>query len=149
MKAEADAADRAARLRVYAEQLAEYAADKARTADALLQQAATLAAALAAAPPEVSGAVQQLQQQLEEAAAEAKHFAEQQRADVERSKRSSQQVRPPPVAWRCMGAGGGRLWLCRGMHVSACSAFVACSTNTLRHALYQHVHPPTHTHTHA
>lgn len=101
LKAEADAADRAQRLRVYAEQLAEYASDKAGAADALLRQAAALAALLqqqAAAggpppPPAVVEQMQRLQGELEQAALEARHFAEQQRADAERTKRSSQQVR--------------------------------------------------------
>jgi hypothetical protein len=111
LKAEAEAADKAQRLRVYSEQLAEYAADKASTADALLSQAQSLVAALqpvlavpangapaaangAGAPP-LAAQLAALQQQLEQAALEARHFAEQQRADVDRSKRSSQQVRRP------------------------------------------------------
>lgn len=120
LKAEADAADRAARLRVYSEQLAEYAVDKSNSAELLLQQAQVLSASLQmllqqggdanggeqaahsngvpAAPLQqhkasVAELMQGLKLQLEQAALEAKHFAEQQRADVERSKRSSQQVR--------------------------------------------------------
>ncbi|KIY99618.1 hypothetical protein MNEG_8347 [Monoraphidium neglectum] len=115
MKAEADAADRAQRLRVYAEQLAEFAADKSSSADALLQQAAALSESLqlllaqdpsangggvgggaAPAPPAPAAAIveqmQRLRLQLEQAALEARHFADQQRADAERSKRSSQQA---------------------------------------------------------
>jgi hypothetical protein len=124
LKAEADAADKSQRLRVYAEQLAEYAADKATAADAVLSQAQALMASLqpllapangaapavngGAAPAapapggggaELAAQLAALQQQLEQAALEARHFAEQQRADVERSKRSLQQV--------CGRRGGG------------------------------------------
>ncbi|KAI8475174.1 MAG: hypothetical protein J3K34DRAFT_487062 [Monoraphidium minutum] len=139
MRAEAAAADRAQRLRVLTEQLAEYAADKSSAADALLQQAGALTAALQAllegdmanaaaaagggagggggSEPHANGGgggggggagvagvaeqMQRLRLQLEQASLEARHFAEQQRADVERTKRSSQQVRrgtPAPRA---------------------------------------------------
>ena len=122
MKAEADAADRAQRLQVYSQQLAEYASDKAAAADALLRQARAAAEALSAAllqgdanggggaaangggggggaagaaPAAAAAALQQLQRlqsELEQAALEAAHFAEQQRADADRGKRSSQRA---------------------------------------------------------
>ena len=83
------------------EQLAEYACDKSDAALKLLRQAEAVESALQkaltdqAAGPAGSDLVQQLTQlkgQLAELASESQAFAEQQKADVERLKRSSQQV---------------------------------------------------------
>lgn len=108
LRAEAEAADKADRLRVAQEQLAEYASEKSEAAVQALVQVQALDAALSAALSGSSGELgsssaalvaqlQQLKEQLAEAAAEAHAFAEQQRADVERLKRSSQQV----SGWQC------------------------------------------------
>lgn len=102
LKAEADAQDKAQRLQVAQEQLAEYALEKSRAAEDILQQAQAIEQALqvvtsipqaAGLPVEMLQQVQQLKQKLAEAALEAQAFSEQQQADVERLKRSSQQVR--------------------------------------------------------
>ncbi len=104
LRAEAEVQDKAARLRVAQEQLAEYATDKSAAAAAVLEQAAAVEALLqrlmgttdsGPAGPEVAALAEQLgrlKQQLADGALEAKAFAEQQRADVERLKRSSEQV---------------------------------------------------------
>jgi hypothetical protein len=101
-RAEAEAADKADRLRVAQEQLAEYAAEKSQSAADVLQQVAALDSALgglaasssdAASVTTVAQLLHRLKERLSEAAAEAKAFADQQRADVERLKRSSEQVR--------------------------------------------------------
>lgn len=107
LKAEAEALDKASRLQVAQEQLAEYASEKSQAAAAILQQAealeATLVQAMQAGAASSSGggadgaqavaaAMQQLKAQLSQAAVEAQAFAEQQQADVERAKRSSRQV---------------------------------------------------------
>jgi hypothetical protein len=107
LKAEADALDKATRLQVAQEQLAEYASEKSQAAAAVLQHAEAVEAALAALAAagssgsgQVSGELLQqvaaLKQQLADAALEAQAFSEQQQADVERLKRSSQQVRTVP-----------------------------------------------------
>lgn len=104
------------------EQLAEYASEKAAAATAVLQQAEQLDATLAqllsqaaaagggsgdAAAP-AAAALASLKARLAEAALEAQAFSEQQAADVERSKRSSRQVR----VCLCVhvGVGGARAW---------------------------------------
>jgi uncharacterized protein YbjQ (UPF0145 family) len=99
LKAEAEAEDKANRLRVAQEQLAEYAAEKSEVAASVLQQAEAVEAALhqlmadtTAGSSLVAAQLQQLKARLGELAAEAQAFAEQQRADVERLKRSSEQV---------------------------------------------------------
>jgi hypothetical protein len=101
IRAEADAQDKAQRLRVAQEQLAEYAEQKEQDASAIASQAESLEAViqrlilqndgsdLAAA---VADNLAQLKTKLMDAAAEAKAFAAQQRDDVERAKRSHQQV---------------------------------------------------------
>jgi hypothetical protein len=101
VRAEAEAEDRANRLRVAQEQLAEYAVDKSDAALKLFQQAEAVESSLQKALTDqaagVAGSelVQQLTQlkaQLAELASESQAFAEQQKADVERLKRSSHQV---------------------------------------------------------
>eukprot|EP00775_Hariotina_reticulata_P012285 gene12285-12421_t len=101
LRAEADALDKATRLRVAQEQLAEYALEKSKSASSILQQAETveqvLAALLAgnqenAEPQVIVQQLQRLKQQIADAALEAQAFSEQQQADVERLKRSSQQA---------------------------------------------------------
>uniref|UniRef100_A0A383WEX6 Non-canonical E2 ubiquitin-conjugating enzyme C-terminal domain-containing protein n=1 Tax=Tetradesmus obliquus TaxID=3088 RepID=A0A383WEX6_TETOB len=103
LKAEADALDKATRLQVAQEQLAEYASEKSQAAATVLQHAeaveaalAALAAASSSSSSQVSGELLQqvaaLKQQLADAALEAQAFSEQQQADVERLKRSSQQA---------------------------------------------------------
>jgi hypothetical protein len=110
LKAEADALDKATRLQVAQEQLAEYASEKSQAAASVLQHAEAVEAALAAlaaagSSSQVSSELLQqvaaLKQQLADAALEAQAFSEQQQADVERLKRSSQQVRRAMVglAW--------------------------------------------------
>jgi len=105
LRAEADALDKATRLRVAQEQLAEYALEKSKSASSILQQAEAveqvLAALLAgsqegAEPAAILQQLQRLKQQIADAALEAQAFSEQQQADVERLKRSSQQVGPGP-----------------------------------------------------
>jgi hypothetical protein len=89
------------------EQLAEYATEKSEVAASVLQQAEAVEAALhqlmggaqadpAAGSSLVASQLQQLKARLGELAAEAQAFAEQQRADVERLKRSSEQVGVTP-----------------------------------------------------
>lgn len=102
LRAEADALDKATRLQVAQEQLAEYASEKSRAAATVLQHAEAVEAALAQlaaagsaggpAPAELLQQVAALKQQLADAALEAQAFSEQQQADVERLKRSSEQV---------------------------------------------------------
>ncbi|KAF6251139.1 hypothetical protein COO60DRAFT_669352 [Scenedesmus sp. NREL 46B-D3] len=102
LKAEADALDKASRLQVAQEQLAEYASEKSQAAATVLQHAEAVEAALAAlasagsSSSQVNGELLQqvavLKQQLADAALEAQAFSEQQQADVERLKRSSQQA---------------------------------------------------------
>lgn len=87
------------------EQLAEYATEKSESAAAVLAQAQALEALLqqlAAAgsdggmgAADLTAQLAKLKGTLADAAAEAAAFAEQQRADVERLKRSSQQVGLP------------------------------------------------------
>lgn len=124
LKAEAEALDKASRLQVAQEQLAEYASEKSQAAAAILQQAEALEATLVQAmqagaassssgggadgAQAVAAAMQQLKAQLSQAAVEAQAFAEQQQADVERAKRSSRQV--------------STLWLCCGVLRSSCGA---------------------------
>lgn len=99
VKAEAEAQDRANRLRVAQEQMAEYASQKEADTNAILQQAAALEAALSAAlgsaGSDVSSAATEqlrlLKQRLSEAAAEAAYFANQQ---VWRRRRLARPVRP-------------------------------------------------------
>lgn len=104
LRAEADAVDKATRLRVAQEQLAEYADEKSEAAAAILQQAEAVEQALAQLLASGSGSagqpssavlqqLQKLKQQLADAALEARAFSEQQQQDVERLKRSSMQVR--------------------------------------------------------
>jgi hypothetical protein len=98
LKAEADAQDKATRLQVAQEQLAEYASEKSRAAAELLQRAAELADELTrggggASLESAMSQAMQLRQCLQEAAVEAAAFSEQQAEDVERLKRSSQQAR--------------------------------------------------------
>jgi hypothetical protein len=101
LKAEADALDKATRLQVAQEQLAEYASEKSQAAASVLQHAEAVQAALAALAAAGSSSqvgeellqqVAALKQKLADAALEAQAFSEQQQADVERLKRSSQQV---------------------------------------------------------
>ncbi len=92
LKAEADAQDKATRLQVAQEQLAEYASEKSRAAAELLQRAAELADELTRGGGGAS-LESAMSQCLQEAAVEAAAFSEQQAEDVERLKRSSQQAR--------------------------------------------------------
>lgn len=101
LTAEGEAVDYSRRLTVAQEQLAEYAAQKEEDAAGYLQQAQSLQMLLASllASSEDGPAKTQLQaasnglcQKLAEEAGEAKSFAAQQKADVERAKRSSSQV---------------------------------------------------------
>lgn len=102
VRAEADAVDKAQRLQVAQEQLAEYAIEKSQAASGILQHAEAVEQALqlltgnslqaAAVPTNLLQQVQLLKQKLAEAAVEAQAFSEQQQADVERLKRSSHQV---------------------------------------------------------
>jgi hypothetical protein len=110
LRAEAEAADKADRLRVAQEQLAEYAVEKSQAASEAAQQVLQLDAALQAVlsgqgggPDAAAAAAQlaQLRERLTEAAAEAQAFADQQNADVERLKRSSEQVGCTPVPAAC------------------------------------------------
>lgn len=98
-KAEADALDKTNRLRVAQEQLAEYAVDKAKDAEAVFELAEGLSGAVAGGSTDLAALHSQLQllrEKLSEAAAEAKAFAAQQKADVESLKRSSQQAELAP-----------------------------------------------------
>lgn len=122
LKAESDAADKARRLQVAQEQLAEYAFQKQADADSLLQQAEKLKAAhldaLAlpdgsvrqAALEAVTQELQTLTERIADAASEAKAFALQQAADVETLKRSSRQVsqQPYPYTTQPPGAHGNQ-----------------------------------------
>lgn len=104
LRAEADATDKARRLQVAQEQLAEYAVQKQADTDALLDQAEKLKAAYTealaladgpsrqAALEAVTQELQALADKIADAAAEAKAFAQQSTADVESLKRSSKQV---------------------------------------------------------
>eukprot|EP00878_Enallax_costatus_P007578 GHUV01007935.1.p1 GENE.GHUV01007935.1~~GHUV01007935.1.p1 ORF type:complete len:658 (+),score=224.07 GHUV01007935.1:58-2031(+) len=100
LRAEADALDKAQRLQVAQEQLAEYAVEKSQTAAGILQHAEAVEQALQlltssssqAMPVDLLQQVQLLKQKLAEAAVEAQAFSEQQQADVERLKRSSHQA---------------------------------------------------------
>ena len=102
LTAEGEAVDYSRRLTVAQEQLAEYAAQKEEDAAGYLQQAQSLQALLAkllqstedsAAKEQLQAASTELCQKLTEEAGEAKNFAAQQKADVERAKRSSSQVK--------------------------------------------------------
>ncbi|GAX77609.1 hypothetical protein CEUSTIGMA_g5053.t1 [Chlamydomonas eustigma] len=92
-RAEADALDKANRLRVAQEQLYEYAAQKEKDSLALLQQAEKVLAAVGdVSSSELLSQVQLLREKVAEAADEASSFAAQQKADVESLKRSSKQA---------------------------------------------------------
>lgn len=99
--AEGQAVDYSRRLAVAQEQLAEYAAQKEEDAANHLRQAQSLEALLQEMLQSNSGSqnADQLQsasnalcQKLAEEAGEARNFAAQQKADVERAKRSSSMV---------------------------------------------------------
>lgn len=101
VKAEGDALDKASRLRVAQEQLAEYAIQKDKDSAALLSQAEEVQAmarevllhhGLETEAGKLLHSVQLLYETLSEAACEARAFAEQQKADIERYKRTSQQA---------------------------------------------------------
>ena len=101
LTAEGEAVDYSRRLTVAQEQLAEYAAQKEEDAARYLHQAQSLEAMLATllqssedspARSQLQAASHSLCQKLAEEAGEAKSFAAQQKADVERAKRSSSQV---------------------------------------------------------
>ena len=101
LTAEGEAVDYSRRLTVAQEQLAEYAAQKEEDAAGCLQQAQSLQTLLASllqssedgpAKAQLQAASDELCQKLAEEAGEAKSFAAQQKADVERAKRSSSQV---------------------------------------------------------
>jgi len=102
LTAEGEAVDYSRRLTVAQEQLAEYAAQKEEDAAGYLQQAQSLEKLLTSwletndnSPAGVQAAARDLCQKLAEEAGEAKSFAAQQKADVERAKRTSSQVRWP------------------------------------------------------
>jgi hypothetical protein len=110
-RAEAEAQDKAARLRVAQEQLAEWATEKQKDAATMVAQAQTLQGQLeAAAQGALSGdaaaalraQVAALSQLLADNAAEAHAFAVQQKAQVDNLKRSLKQVGLKAV--RCMQA---------------------------------------------
>ena len=101
LTAEGEAVDYSRRLTVAQEQLAEYAAQKDEDAAGYLQQAQSLEALLTSllqssedspARAQLQAASRDLCQKLAEEAGEAKSFAAQQKADVERAKRTSSQV---------------------------------------------------------
>lgn len=101
LTAEGQAVDYSRRLAVAQEQLAEYAAQKEEDAASHLRQAQTLEALLKELVQNNAGnqAMAHLQitsealcHKLAEEAGEAKNFAAQQKADVERAKRSSSMV---------------------------------------------------------
>lgn len=99
LTAEGEAVDYSRRLTVAQEQLAEYAAQKEEDAAGYLQQAQSLEKLLTSwletndnSPAGVQAAARDLCQKLAEEAGEAKSFAAQQKADVERAKRTSSQV---------------------------------------------------------
>ncbi len=98
-RAEALAQHNASKLRVAQEQLAEWAVEKDRDAQHVLQQAQQLEQALRAATAgpsassdDVLKSLAALRSLLQDNAASAQAFAAQMRTDVDRSKRSSQQV---------------------------------------------------------
>ena len=102
LTAEGEAVDYSRRLTVAQEQLAEYAAQKEEDAASYLQQAQSLQTMLASVlqssedgpvKAQLQAASSELCQKLTEEAGEAKSFAAQQKADVERAKRSSSQVK--------------------------------------------------------
>lgn len=108
-RAEAEAQDKANRLRVAQEQLCEWAQQKEADAlDLLLaaEQAAAAAASTAGSNEMLLQQVQALRNMVAEAAAEAKAFAAQQKADVESLKRSSRQVGARFST--CLARSGGR-----------------------------------------
>ena len=101
LTAEGEAVDYSRRLTVAQEQLAEYAAQKEEDAAGYLQQVQSLQTLLGSllqntedgpAKAQLQAASSRLCQTLAEEAGEAKSFAAQQKADVERAKRSSSQV---------------------------------------------------------
>jgi len=101
LTAEGEAVDYSRRLTVAQEQLAEYAAQKEEDAAGYLQQAQSLEKLLTSwlesndnspARAQLQAASRDLCQKLAEEAGEAKSFAAQQKADVERAKRTSSQV---------------------------------------------------------
>lgn len=101
LTAEGEAVDYSRRLTVAQEQLAEYAAQKEEDAAGYLQQAQSLEALLQSllqgnednpARAQLQAATHDLCQKLADEAGEAKNFAAQQKADIERAKRSSSQV---------------------------------------------------------
>ena len=101
LTAEGEAVDYSRRLTVAQEQLAEYAAQKEEDAAGYLHQAEALEALLKSllhntedtpARAQLQAASHELCQKLAEEAGEAKSFAAQQKADVERAKRSSSQA---------------------------------------------------------
>ncbi|CAD7701392.1 unnamed protein product [Ostreobium quekettii] len=104
VQAEADAQDKARRLAVAQQQLAEYAAQKEEDAAALLRDAQALARSVGGgqeggeglrAATGLGARVEALKNRLAQAAAEAKAYAAQHREDMERSKRSSAQADLP------------------------------------------------------
>ncbi len=106
LTAEGEAVDYSRRLTVAQEQLAEYAAQKEEDAAGYLQQAQSLEKVLTSwlesndnspARAQLQAASRDLCQKLAEEAGEAKSFAAQQKADVERAKRTSSQVHRPTL----------------------------------------------------
>lgn len=104
LTAEGEAVDYSRRLTVAQEQLAEYAAQKEEDAAGYLQQAQSLEKLLTSwlesndnSPARVQAASRDLCQKLAEEAGEAKSFAAQQKADVERAKRTSSQADLAPM----------------------------------------------------
>ena len=109
LTAEGAAVDFSRRLTVAQEQLAEYAAQKEEDSATHLSQAQSLEAMLKemlqnsadpSASAQVLSAAQSLCQRLTDEAGEAKNFAAQQQADVERNKRSSSMV--CTCIWLCV-----------------------------------------------
>ena len=102
LRAEAEAQDKARRLVVAQQQLAEYATQKEEDAAGLLKDAEELVSVIGGSQNgEISnsnstasllGKVESLRNRLEQAAVEANAFATQHREDMERTKRSSAQV---------------------------------------------------------
>ncbi|KAK9816451.1 hypothetical protein WJX72_000489 [[Myrmecia] bisecta] len=105
LKAEGEALDVSRRLAVAQEQLAEYASQKAADARTMLEQAQALQEALGkvlqsrdqgdageTGLSQLDAAMDMLRRQLQDAAGEAQNFAQQQKADVERTKRSPSQA---------------------------------------------------------
>lgn len=105
VRAEAEAQDKSDRLRVAQEQLAEYAEQKEKDAEGLFENAQSVEQSLHQFSEQLQSKgldastilqqMQQLKQRIADAASEAQAFAAQQKADVERSKRSSQQADLP------------------------------------------------------